>query len=207
MKNRAPDPRSAEEEPGNIQIRSPYPRKHLRRTQERERIRCTLEEISTETHHLRHDTRHLLRPLAVVVQSETPGPMGLVESISATTWSLRGIETRSVRRSLVRAGTKNASLSPDEAGTRETTAITEKVVTEAGVSSKKGAENRRAEAKNPTGPLADLPPHHPVEEAEAEAEAGDLALARSPPAPAHATQGNVSTNTDLNTLAQNALAG
>jgi hypothetical protein len=80
-----------------------------------------------------------------------------------------------------------------------------KVATEAGVSSAKGVTNPKAEAKGPTGPLANLPPHHPVEEAEAEA--GDLALARSPPAPAHATQGNVSTSTDLNTLAQNALAG
>ena len=112
-----------------------------------------------------------------------------------------------MRRNLVGAGTKNASLSPVEAGTREATAIMEKVATEAGVSSKKGAENRRAEAKNPTGPLADLPPHHPVEEVEAEAEAGDLAPARSLPAPAHATQGNVSMSTYLNTLAQNALAG
>ncbi|KAK1692137.1 hypothetical protein QYE76_008834 [Lolium multiflorum] len=73
---------------------------------------------------------------------------------------------------------------------RETTAITEKVVTEAGVSSKKGAENLKAEAKNPTGPLADLPPHHPVEEAEAEAEAGDPAPAQNPLAVARATHGN-----------------
>ena len=134
--------------------------------------------------------------------------MGLVELISATTLYRRGTGTRSARRSLVGAGTKNASLSPDEAGTRETTAITEKVVTEAGVSSKKGAEKRRAEAKNPTGPLADLPPHHPVEEVEAEAEAGDLAHAQNlPPATARVMHGNVSTSTDLNTLAQNALAG
>ena len=102
---------------------------------------------------------------------------------------------------------KNASRSPAEAGTTEATAIIGKAATEAGVSSAMGVANPKAEAKGPTGPLANLPPHHPVEEAEAEAEAGDLALARSPPAPAHATQGNVSTSTDLNTLAQNALAG
>ena len=102
---------------------------------------------------------------------------------------------------------KNASLSPAEAGTREATAIMEKVATEAGVSSKKGAENLKAEAKGPTGPLADLPPHHLVEEVEAEAEAGDLAPVQNLLAMARATHGNVSTNTDLNTLAQNALAG
>ena len=133
--------------------------------------------------------------------------MGLVELISATTLYRRGTRTRSARRSLVGARTRNASLSPDEAGTRETTAITEKVVTEAGVSSKKGAENRRAEAKNPTGPLADLPPHHPVEEVEAEAEAGDPAPAQNPLAMARVMHGNISMNTDLTTLAQSALAG
>ena len=201
--NRAPDPRSAEGEPENIQIRSRCHRKHLRRTQKRERTRCTLEETSTGTHHLRHDTRHLLRPLAVVVQSETPDPMGLAESVSTTTRSLRGIGTRSLRRNLVGAGMKNASRSPADTGTTEATAIMGKVATEAGVSSATGVANPKAEAKGHTGPLANLPPHHPVEEAEA----GDLALARSPPAPAHATQGNVSTSTDLNTLAQNALAG
>ena len=100
---------------------------------------------------------------------------------------------------------KNASLSPAEAGMREATTIMEKVATEAGVSNKKGAENLKAEAKGPTGPLANLPPRHQVEEVEAEA--GDLAPARSLPALAHATHGNVSMSTDLNTLAQNALAG
>jgi hypothetical protein len=42
-------------------------------------------------------------------------------------------------------------------------------------------------------PLADLLPHHLVEEVEAEAEAEDLAQ-NLPPAMAHATRGNVSTN-------------
>jgi hypothetical protein len=132
--------------------------------------------------------------------------MGLVELISVTTWHLRGIGRRSARRTLVGAGTKNASLSPVEAGTKVVTAITEKVATEAGVSNKKGAENLKAEAKGPTGPLADLPPHHLVEEVEAEAEAGDLAPVQNPLAVAHATHGNVSTNIDLSTLAQNPLA-
>jgi hypothetical protein len=97
-KNRAPDPRSAEEEPGNIQIRSPYPRKHLRRIKTRERIRCMLARTSTGTHHLRPGTHVLLRHLADGVQPETPDPMGLVELTSATTWPLRGIGIRSARR-------------------------------------------------------------------------------------------------------------
>ncbi|KAK1694648.1 hypothetical protein QYE76_011345 [Lolium multiflorum] len=157
MMNRAPDLRSAEEGPENIQIRSWCPRKHLQRTQRRERVRCTLAGTSTGTRHLRPGSRVHLRHLAVVVQSETPDPMGLVESISATTRHLRGIGTRSARRNFVGAGTKNASLSPAEAGTREATAIMGKVATEAGVSSRKGAGNLKAEAKGPTGPLADLP--------------------------------------------------
>jgi hypothetical protein len=65
------------------------------------------------------------------------------------------------------------TLSLAEAGTREVTAIMEKAATEAGVSSKKDAETKKAEAKGLIGPLADLPPHHPVEEVEAEVEAGD----------------------------------
>jgi hypothetical protein len=101
---------------------------------------------------------------------------------------------------------KNVILSPTEAEMREATAIMGKVATKAGVSSVKGAANPKAEAKGPTGPLVDLPPHHPVEEVEAEAEARDLAPVQSLPAMAHATQGNVSTSTYLNTLAQNALA-
>ncbi|KAK1677142.1 hypothetical protein QYE76_037990 [Lolium multiflorum] len=54
----------------------------------------------------------------------------------------------------------------------------------------KGVENLKAEAKGPTIPLADLPPHHLVEEVEAEVEAGDLAPVQNPPATARATQGN-----------------
>jgi hypothetical protein len=62
----------------------------------------------------------------------------------------------------------------------------EKVATEAGVSNKKRAENLKAEAKGPTGPLADPPPHHLVEEVEEEAEARDLDPAQNPPATARA---------------------
>ena len=112
-----------------------------------------------------------------------------------------------MRRNLVGAGMKNASRSPAEAGTTEATAIMGKVATEAGVSSVTDVANPKAEAKGPTGPLANLPPRHPAEEVEAEAEAGDLVPARSLLTTAHATQGNVSTSTDLNTSAQNALAG
>jgi hypothetical protein len=100
---------------------------------------------------------------------------------------------------------KDVRRSPAEAGTTGETAIKEKVATEAGVSIKKGAVNRKVEAKGPTCLLADPPPHHLVEEVEAEAEAGDLV--QNPPAAARVSQGNVSTNTDLNTLAQNALVG
>ena len=71
----------------------------------------------------------------------------------------------------------------------------------------KDAADPKAEAKSPTAPLTNLPPRHPVEEVEAEAEAGDLAPVQNLLAMARATHGNVSTNIDLNTLAQNALAG
>jgi hypothetical protein len=83
-----------------------------------------------------------------------------------------------------------------------------KAATEAGVSSARDAENLKAEAKDRIGPLADLPPHHPVVEVEVEvkAEAGDPAPA-SPHAMAHVMRGNISTNTDLTTLAQNVFAG
>ncbi|KAK1627792.1 hypothetical protein QYE76_002107 [Lolium multiflorum] len=120
---------------------------------------------STGTRHLCPGTRVLLRHLADVVQPETLDPMGLVELISAGTSPLGGIGTRSAHRSPVGAGTKNASLSPAEAGTREATTIMEKVATEAGVNNKKGAENLKAKAKGLISPLADLPPHHLVEEA------------------------------------------
>jgi hypothetical protein len=127
-----------------------------------------------------------------------------VESTSAITWHLRGTGTRSARRSLAGVGTKSASQSLVEAGTTEATVTRVKVATEARVINTENAENLRVEAKDHIDPLADLLPHHPV--AEVEAEAGDLAPARSPLAAAHVTQGNASTSTDLTTLAQNALA-
>jgi hypothetical protein len=51
---------------------------------------------------------------------------------------------------------------------REATAIMAKVVTVAGVSIVKDEENLKAEAKGLTAPLADLPPHRPVGEVEAD---------------------------------------
>ncbi len=71
----------------------------------------------------------------------------------------------------------------------------------------KDAENLTAEAKSLIAPLADFHPHHPVEEVEAEAEAGDPAPAKNPLAMASVMHGNVSMNTDLTTLAQSASAG
>ncbi|KAK1648669.1 hypothetical protein QYE76_066474 [Lolium multiflorum] len=55
---------------------------------------------------------HVLRyPLDVAVLPETPGPMGQVESTSATTCHRLGTGAGSVRRSHAGAGTKTASLS------------------------------------------------------------------------------------------------
>ncbi|KAK1648258.1 hypothetical protein QYE76_066063 [Lolium multiflorum] len=103
--------------------------------------------------------------------------------------------TRSARRNPAGAGTKNVSPSPAEAGTTEATVTKEKVATKVGVSRRKDTGNPKAEAKY-------LPPHHPVEEVEAEA--GDPAPAQSPFAMSCVMPGNVSTSTDLNTLAQSA---
>ena len=101
------------------------------------------------------------------------------------------------------------SRSLDEAGTMAATNTMVKAATEAGVSTAKGAENQKAEAKGQTDPLAGLPPHHLAVEVEVEAEAvaGDLGHAQNPPAMARVTHGNVSTNTKLTTSAQSALAG
>lgn len=144
------------------------------------------------------------------------GPM--VESISATTCRLRGTGTQSASLSLARVGTTTANLRPEgagmkntspshaEAGTTEATDTKRKVATEVGVSRGKSVRNLKAEAGNLTGPLADLPHHHPMEEVEAEAEAGGPALAQKPLAAARVTHGNVSTSTDPTTLAQSALA-
>ncbi|KAK1683681.1 hypothetical protein QYE76_044529 [Lolium multiflorum] len=93
-------------------------------------------------------------------------------------------------------GTRNASRSPAEAGTTEETITKVKVATGAGASHGKTAGNRRAEAKNLTGPLSSLPHHHQVEEVEVEAEADaeDLALAQEPLAAPRVMHGNASTS-------------
>jgi hypothetical protein len=102
---------------------------------------------------------------------------------------------------------KSASRNPAGAGTTAATATMAKAATEARASIGKGVENPKAEARGLTCPLADIPPHHLVEEVEAGAEAGDLAPAQSlPPAMARATHRNVSTNIELNTSAQSAPA-
>ncbi|KAK1697110.1 hypothetical protein QYE76_013807 [Lolium multiflorum] len=117
-------------------------------------------------------TRVLHSP--AVVQPETLGLMGLVESISATTCRLRETGTRS-RRNPTEAGTtivslspegagtmivnlspggvgtKNASRSPAEAGTTEATITKVKVATEAGARERR--RESEAEAKNLTAPL------------------------------------------------------
>ncbi|KAK1601230.1 hypothetical protein QYE76_016758 [Lolium multiflorum] len=64
-------------------------------------------------------------------------------------------------------------------------------------------------SKKSDRPLADLPHHHlaVAAEVEAEAVAGDLALAHSPPVTARATHGNASTNTEPTTSDRSALAG
>ncbi|KAK1652093.1 hypothetical protein QYE76_069898 [Lolium multiflorum] len=164
------------------------------------------------------DTR-VLHLLTAVVQSETPGLMVQVESTSAITCRPR--ETESVRRNPAEAGTtiENPSLggvgtrsvtrSLAEAGTTKATRTMVKAAIEAGVSTVKDGETRMAEARGHTGPLAGLPHHHLAVEAEVEAEAaaGDPALAQNPPATARVTRGNASTSTKLITLAQSALAG
>ncbi|KAK1607598.1 hypothetical protein QYE76_031271 [Lolium multiflorum] len=86
----------------------------------------------------------------------------------------------------------------------EATVTMVKAATEAGVSSARDAENLTAEARDRIGALADPPPHHLAVEAEvgAKAEAADPAHAQNPTTMARATRGNVSTNTDVTTLAQ-----
>ncbi|KAK1609039.1 hypothetical protein QYE76_032712 [Lolium multiflorum] len=155
--------RKTREHPNPIPVPSKTPLRQIRR---RERMQCTLVGTSTGTRHLRPTGTRVLHLLAAVVQSETLGLMGLVESISATTCRLQGTETGSVRQNLTEAGTtignpspggvgmKIASRSPAGAGTTEATITKEKVATEAGVSRGKNAGNPRAEAKNPTDPLA-----------------------------------------------------
>ncbi|KAK1653161.1 hypothetical protein QYE76_070966 [Lolium multiflorum] len=188
---------------GNIQIQS-RPHGFKPEPSQRERTRCILAETSIVTHHHHPGLRVLRCPLVVAVLPETPGPMGQVESTSATTCRLLETGAGNVRRNHAEAGTKTASLSlvgiktaslslaeakdaslnPEGvgtkstrlslagAGTTEATTTKRKGVTEAGASRGSSAESPKAE-EHLTGPLADLPHHHPVEaEVEAEVEAG-----------------------------------
>ena len=201
-------------------------------------MRCILAETSTVFHRHHPELRVLRYPLDVAVLPETPGPMGQVESTSATTCHLLGTGAGSVRRSHAGAGTKTASLSlvgiknatlslaeakdatrnPGGAGTRSThlshagagtteaTTTKRKGATEAGASRGSSAESPRAE-DHLTGPLADLPRHHPVEaEVEAEAEAGDPVPAQNHPVVPPVMPGIASTSTDPTTSVQGALA-
>ncbi|KAK1648251.1 hypothetical protein QYE76_066056 [Lolium multiflorum] len=68
-------------------------------------------ETSTVFHHRHPELRVLRYLLDVAVPPETPGPMGQVESTSATTCRLLGTGAGSVRRNHAEAGTKTASLS------------------------------------------------------------------------------------------------
>ncbi|KAK1593727.1 hypothetical protein QYE76_027001 [Lolium multiflorum] len=78
---------------------------------QRERIRCILAETSTVFHHRHPELRVLRYLLDVAVPPETPGPMGQVESTSATTCRLLETGAGSVRRNHAEAGIKTASLS------------------------------------------------------------------------------------------------
>ncbi|KAK1698843.1 hypothetical protein QYE76_015540 [Lolium multiflorum] len=174
---------------------------------------------STGIPHLRPTDTRVLHLLAAAVQPETPGLMVQVESTSATTCRRRG--TESVRRnpaeagtmikspSLGGVGTRIASRSHAGAGTTAAASTMVKAAIEAGVNTAKDGETRMVEARGHIGPLAGLPHHHLAVEAEVEAEAaaGDLALAQNPPATARVTHGNASMSTKPITLAQSASAG
>ncbi|KAK1626875.1 hypothetical protein QYE76_001190 [Lolium multiflorum] len=110
QQSKADTSRSAEEEPGNTQIRSPFRQRRLRQIQGRERMQCILDEINIATPLLRPTVTR--DPLAAV-QPETPGPQGMVELLSATT-CCQETETGSVRRNL--AGTRTTFMSPSPGG-------------------------------------------------------------------------------------------
>jgi hypothetical protein len=95
------------------------------------------------------------------------------------------------------------------AGTTRAASAMAKAATEAGASTGKAEENRKAEARSRIDHLAGLPHHHlaVAAEVEAEATAGDLALAHNLLATARATRGNALTNTEPTTLVRSALAG
>ncbi|KAK1619736.1 hypothetical protein QYE76_025253 [Lolium multiflorum] len=88
-------------------------------------------------------------------------------------------EAKDAIRNLGGAGMRSTHLSHAGAGTTEATTTKRKGATEAGASRGSHATSPKAE-DHPTGPLADLPHHHQVEEeVEAEAEAGDPVPAQS----------------------------
>ena len=120
-----------------------------------------------------------------MIMSPSPGGVGR----RSTTRSLAGAATQSL------AGAATRSLAG--AGTTRAASAMAKAATEAGASTGKAEENRKAEARNRTDHLAGLPHHHlaVAAEVEAEATAGDLALAHNPLATARATHGIALTNT------------
>ncbi|KAK1632889.1 hypothetical protein QYE76_007204 [Lolium multiflorum] len=161
--------------------------------------------------------------------AETPAPWA-VESTSATTCRRLGTGAHA---GATQAGTKTAS--PSLVGTKTASRLAEaKDLKEPGTKSarlrpqsrndgddhhqEEGSHRSRSQPRSsagspkaeehPTGPLADLPRHHPVEaEVEAEAEAGDPVPAQSHPAAVPVTLGNASTSTDPTTSVQSVLAG
>jgi hypothetical protein len=104
---------------------------------------------------------------------------------------------------------RSATRSLAGAGTTRAASATAKAATGAGASTGKAEENLKAEARSRIDPLAGLPHHHlaVAAEVEAEAAAGDLALAHNLLATARATRGNASTNTEPTTSVRSALAG
>ena len=119
--------------------------------------------------------------------------------VGAAIQNLAGAGTQSL------AGAVTRSL----AGTTRAASAKAKAATGAGASTRKAEEIQMAEARSQTAHLAGLPHHHlaVAAEVEAEATAGDLALAHNLLATARATRGIALTNTEPTTLAQNALAG
>jgi hypothetical protein len=204
MTNHAPDRRNTEGRPKNIKIQFPYLRIPLRQGRTRERIRCTLGRTSTGTHH-RPETSTPLCLLAEEFLPETPDPMGLVESIFATTLNLREVGTKSARRNPAGAGTRNAHLSQCNPGMMEVVAVMARAATAAGVSTaKRDVVSLMAEARNLAGPRMDL--HHHPSVQEVEAKAGGQAPTQNPLATGgtHVTRGNVSMNIRLDTLDRSA---
>jgi hypothetical protein len=114
-------------------------------------------------------------------------------------------------QNLVGAGTQSlaGAVTRSLAGTTRAASARAKAATGAGASTRKAEESQKAEARDRTAHLAGLPHHHlaVAAEVEAEAMAGDLALAQSLLATARATRGTALTSTEPTTLARSALAG